>query len=438
MITTVLTGFTLCAGAQDVMKLKQCITYGLQNNRNKTIYTNGILAADARASEAVAAYLPSTSITAGFDNNVRLQQSVIPAGTFGEEEIRGSLSQRYGTDAVIEVGQVIYDQSLLTTIKAKRLRIRQTEFTLEKVEESIIFNISNAYFEIMVYSQQLQLLEINRQKYLRQQEIYRLQVAKGVTLQKDLDKVTVDLNNTTAQITVGESNLQLAKNQLKYEMGYAINDALEVRLTTEDEFPVVALPQQGSFDASQRTDYKIDLYGLQVLEAEQAAIRAEALPKLSVFFRYGAVSFADHFSNSYNEMFPYSTVGLRLSIPVLDFFGRNARYRQAKLATANTAESLELAKSKFTVEHENAVARLLQAHTNVSNGKRNIELAESVMKVTDLQFQKGMTDLTEWLNAQYALKETQNTYLNSLYTYCQGRIELERAGGTLKKFYNAL
>jgi outer membrane protein TolC len=90
------------------------------------------------------------------------------------------------------------------------------------------------------------------------------------------------------------------------------------------------------------------------------------------------------------------------------------------------------------VEYENARTKLLQAQVNVENDQRNVTLAESVLQLTDLQFQKGTTNLTDWLNTQNSLKEAQNSYLNSLYNYYLAKIDLEKAAGTLKTFYNSL
>ncbi|MCW4467619.1 TolC family protein [Flavobacterium sp. MFBS3-15] len=425
-------------GAQEAWSLKQCIAYGLQHHRNNTIYANEKLAADAMAREALAAYLPNIGITASFDNNIRLQQTVIPANVFGPEAIRGSLGQRYGTDAVIEVNQVLYDQSILTGLKANRYLGQQADLTLEQAQEAIIYNISIAYFQILVYTQQLRLLGYNNETYARQQDIYRLQVEKGVALQKDLDKVTVDFNNTASQIRVAQSNLRLAENQLKYEMGYPINEPILLHIADEIALPPLPQGAEDTFSPSARTDYRISELNIKVLETEQSRIRAEALPKLSAYFRYGAVSFSDHFKDSYDDMLPYSTVGLKLSIPVFDFFRRGAQYRQASINTANAGESLTLAGRKYIMEYENARTRLLQAEISIENDKRNVILAESVLSITDLQFRKGTTDLTDWLNTQYALKEAQNNYLGSLYLHYQARADFEKAAGTLKNFYNSL
>jgi outer membrane protein len=438
IIILFLFSFLLKANAQEVWTLKQCIEYGLKNNRNNTIYANEKLAADAKAREELADYLPRISLNSTLDNNLKLQQSVIPAGIFGPDEVRVSLTQKYNSNFVGQLDQVIYDQSLLTGLKANKYNKQRADLNIEQSQEAIIYNISIAYFQIFVFHQQLELLEHNRATYEKQIEIYNLQVSKGVTLQKDLDKVKVDYSNTISQIRVAQSNLQLAENELKYEMGFPISNPLKINLSTEIETPFSLENNTNTFSPASRIDYQLSEINIKTLEIEQSRIKYEGLPKLSAYFRYGAVGFGDNLNAAYNELLPYSAVGLKLSIPILDFYKRNTQYKQAKINRINAEENLKLTEGRYKVEYENASTKLIQAQTNVENDKKNVELAESVLKVTNLQFQKGTTNLTDWLNTQNSLKEAQSSYLNSLYNYYQARIDLEKAAGTLKTFYNLL
>ena len=350
--------FWLHGYAQENWTLKQCIEYGLKNNRNNTIYANEKLAADAKAKEVLADYLPKVSLTSTLDNNLKLQQSVIPAGIFGPDEIRVSLTQKYNSNFVGQLDQVIYDQSLLTGLKANKYNKQRADLNIEQSNEAIIYNISIAYFQIFVYNQQLELLKYNKETYEKQIEIYSLQVSKGITLQKDLDKVNVDYNNTISQIRVAQSNLKLAENELKYEMGYPINDLLTVNPSTELGTTLLNEESTNTFSPASRIDYKLSELNIKTLEIEQARIKAEGLPKLSAYFRYGAVGFGDKLNAAYDELLPYSAVGLKLSIPILDFYKRNAQYKQAKINRVNAEESLKLAEGRYKVEYENAYTKL--------------------------------------------------------------------------------
>lgn len=428
----------LSVNAQENWNLKRCIEFGLKNNRNNTIYANEKIAADARAKEALADYLPRVSLTSTLDNNLKLQQSVIPAGVFSPDELRVSFTQKYNSNSTAQLDQVIYDQSLLTGLKASKYNKQQADLNIEQSSEAIIYNISTAYFQIFVYNQQLSLLEYNKNTYEKQLEIYRLQVSKGTTLQKDLDKVNVDYNNTISQIRVAKSNLQLAENELKFEMGYPINDALSVDISAEMAIPLSVGENTIAFSPASRVDYKLSQLNIKLLEIEQSRIKAEGLPKLSAYFRYGAVGFGNNLNGAYDELLPFSAVGLKLDFPILNFYKRNARYKQAEINRINAQENLKLSEGRYHMEYGNASTKVVQARANLENDQRNVTLAESVLKVTDLQFQKGTTNLTDWLNTQNSLKEAQNSYINSLYSYHLARIELEKASGTLKTFYNSL
>jgi outer membrane protein len=428
----------LNADAQENWTLKQCIEYGLKNNRNNAIYANQKLAADARAKQVLADYLPHINVTSTLDNNLTLQQNVIPAGILGPDEIRVSLTQKYNSNTIAQLDQVIFDKSMLTGLKANKYYRQQADLNIEQSREAIIYNISTAYFQIFVFHQQLELLKYNKGSYEKQMAIFRLQVEKGTALQMDLDKVSVGYNNTISQIRVAESNLQLAENELKYEMGFPVNDLLPIKVYQEVKLPLRIEDSTKTFSPASRVDYKLAELEIKVLEIEQARIKADALPKLLGYVRYGAVSFGSKLQSAYDELLPYSAIGLKLNIPVFNFFKRNAQYKEARINRINAGESLKLAEEKYKVDYENARTKLLKTQTNVENDQRNVSLAESVLRVTDLQFQKGITTLTDWLYTQNSLKEAQNSYLNSLYSYYQARIDLEKAAGTLKTYFDSL
>ncbi len=426
--------------AQQKWNLKECIDYGLKNNRNTVIYANEKEEADAKAKEALADYLPKLSVSGTFDDNLKVQESVIPAGAFSPVPIKIAFTQKYNTNGTAQLDQTIYDQSLLTGLKANKYNKQQADLNIKQSQETIIYNISNAYYQIYVYREQLNLLKGNLDTYQKQIGISKLQVKKGVALQKDLDKVTVDYNNAVSQIRIAESNLTLSENQLKYEMGYPIGDKLPVDSVSQRDVikTVVTEAAVKPFEAGQRTDYQLSEVNSKLLEIDQSRIRAGALPKLTGYVKYGAVGFGKTIGPAFSDPNPFSAVGLKLNIPLFDFFKRNAQYNQARYKSLNAVENLKLDAGKYQLEYENAKTKLIKAQSNLWDDQRNIDLARSVFKTTDLQYQKGTTNLADWITAQNSIKDSQNSYLNSLYSYFQAIIDLEKAGGTLNTFYNSL
>jgi len=422
---------------QEQWTLKKCIEYGLKNNRNTAIYENEKRAADAAAKEALAAYLPSVSLTGTLDDNLKVQETIIPAGVFGPTDTRIAFSKKFNTNATAQLDQTIFDKSLLTGLKANKYNYQQSELNQQKSQETIIYNISTAYYQIFVYREQLNLLKANQETYRQQMVISELQVKKGVTLQKDLDKITVDYNNSVSQIRVAESDITLSENQLKYEMGYAINGTIVLE-DLPHETPVTPALNSLVFSAGSLTDYQLSEVNAKLLEIDQKRIKAGIYPKITAYARYGAVGFGDNLGPAFKELSPFSAIGLKLNIPIFDFFKRNAQSNQAKYKYLNAVENLKIDNGKYQLDFENAKTKLIKAQSNTENDKRNITLAQSVFNTTNLQYQKGVTDLTDWLNAQNSIKEAQNSYLSSLYNLYQAKIDLEKAGGTLRLFYTSL
>ncbi|WP_316845924.1 TolC family protein [Pedobacter psychrodurus] len=421
--------------AQQRWTLKECIEYGLRNNRSTQVYLNEKKIADAKAKEALAAHLPTISLSGTIDDNLKVQETIIPAGVFGPTDTRVAFTKKFSTNATAQLDQTFFDFSLITGLKANKYNKQQAELNIIKNEETIIFNISTAYYQIFVYQEQLDFLKANQETYKKQMEISRLQVNKGILLQKELDKITVDYNNAVSQGVVAESNLSLSQNQLKFEMGFPFEDPLEVEHSGVGQSPV--LPTSNTILVAGITDYRISQTEAKLLEIDEKRIKAGIYPKLTAYARYGGVGFGDQLGQSFSSISDFSVIGLKLNFPILDFFKRNAQYNQAKFKRINAQENLKIDENRYQLEYQNSRTKVTKEFINIENNKRTIDLAKSVLDVTDLQYQKGTVPLSEWLTAQQSLKEAQNNYLSSLYNYLLAKIELEKASGTLKTAYSS-
>ncbi|MBE9461987.1 TolC family protein [Dyadobacter subterraneus] len=434
--------FPLLSWAQQQLTLKQCIDYGLMHHRSVLVYKNDVDAATYKAKEALSAYLPAVNITSTIDDNIKVQQQVIPAGVFGPTDVKVAFTKRFSSNHFAQAEQTIFDKSLLTGLKANKISLKQAQLSGEQNQEILIYNISNAYYQILVYRQQLALLKANLESYKQQLAISKLQLEKGVAMEADVNKVQVNYNNIYSDVLAGESDLELAYNQLKNAMGYQLDDSVRIQDFDLDD-PVVAQTQLSvgsfpSFSAANRIDFKLSEINIALLDIDQARIRATAVPKLSAYAKYGGIGFGDNLGESFSSISDYAALGIKLSIPVFDGFKRNAQYNQARIKQVNARENLKIDQQNFNLEYENARTKLIKATASLDNDKRNIALAESVFKSTDLQYQKGVTGLTDWLNSQYSLKEAQSNYLSSLYNYLIAKIDLEKANGTLTTFHHSL
>lgn len=425
------------ASAQTKLSLKECIDYGLKNNGNVRIakLNEGIAAQQTR--EALSFYLPQVSASGALDDNIKLQSTVIPAGVFGAtEDRRITLGSKYSSVASAQVDQVVFDQALLTGLKANKPNIANAELSSKKTKENIIYNVSNSYYQVFVITQQIDLLKDNLDKTRQILGTLQLQLDNGVIKRVDFDRTKVSLNNIQSQLTLAESNLIYAQNQLKLQMGMPLTEQLV--LTDNPLNKPFQVYQPGAFDPSNLTDFKTQKINMQLQGIEKDRIRAGYLPKVSVYGRYGFQALGNNLGNSWGNWFSFGAVGLKLTIPVFDSFRRDAQYKQADLKQMIQNEQLKLNIQNYELQDNNATTQLQKARVNLANDDANVNLAKEVYDVTTLQYREGTVTLSDLLNAETSYKEAQSNYINSMLSYYQAQLGIEQSQGSLTGFYSEL
>jgi len=425
--------------AQQSFNLKDCIRYGLENHRSVIIKKNEKGIAEAATKEVRAGYLPSVSLNASVDDNLKVQEQIIPAGLFSDQDTRVAFTKQYTASGNLQLDQKIYDPALIISLKTNKYHLQQANLSAVKNDEEVIYNILSAYYQIMVYRQQQTFLNENKEIYSEQIRIAKLQVDKGVLAEVELYKIRVNNSHNLSQIRLSEKNLANSINELKNSMGYPIDQQLEIENERIDsKISTELLEVKSDFSAKNRTDYQLAEIDAVIQEMDYKKIRSGYLPTFSFYAKYGGTGFGDKLGESFSTIADFSSIGVKLSMPIFDGFSRRSQIQQSKLEYQNTLETLKLNESQFRMESENAKVKLEQAKISIDEESENISLAKRVSEITDLQYKKGIVDMTEWLNAQTSLKESQNNYLNSVVDWYVAQIELEKANGTIKTFYDNL
>ena len=266
--------------AQTRLSLKDCIAYGIKNNGNVKIaqYKESIALQQGR--EALAGYLPQVAGNGTLDDNIKLQSTVLPGALFGGEDRRVALGTKYSTNVSAQADQVIFDQALLVGIKANKPNLENAALNAQRTQETIIFNVTDAYYQVFVTSAQIDLLKDNLDKTQQILGTLQLQLDNGVIKKVDYDRTKVSLNNIQSQLTLAESNLILSNNQLKFQMGMPLSEQLE--LTDNPLNKPFKLVEPGKFDASTLTDFRIQNVNMQLQQIEKDRIKAGYLPKVSI------------------------------------------------------------------------------------------------------------------------------------------------------------
>ncbi len=431
---------SLAAGnvnAQSALDLQACIDYTLDHHASTKIYLNQNVIAREQGKEMLANYLPQVNGSISIDDNIIRQTTIIPAGVFSPEDLEVQFGNQYSSTAILQLDQVIYDQSLITGLKANEPNMEIAHLQGEQNEESLIIQTAQAYYQVLATHQKLALLNENEQKFEEQLEVVKLQLEKGVAKQVDYDRIRVSLNNVRSQQVVLQTNGQIALNRLRFVMGLPQDAELElaeVELTDLD----VSLPDLGLLDPGQNLNLQIQDQQLTLQEIDLQRKQASRIPTVSAYARYGAQAMGDEFGPSLQNLFDFSSIGLKVNVPIFSGMRRQSQIAQSRLNLENAHLNYQLTQENLNMQLQNAYTALASASASVEANRDNLALAKNVFDNSSLQYQKGVAPFSDLINSDYAYKEAQNNYINSIINYLNARLDYERANGSLNLYIQQL
>lgn len=418
--------------------LRSSIEYSLKNNPTSTIYNNQAEITKFDNKIALASYLPQINGNVTVDYNAKLPVTVMPAGVFGNpEEIRLSLGNKHQNGAVVQVDQKLFDLSSAVSLTAMKKNLELSKMQILKNNEELVYQTATAYYQVLIIGQQQKLLQENQKQYADLLKILKLQYDKGVIKKMDYDRTRVAYNNISSQLVLLETNKKLALNQLKVSIGMPMNETIVIDESVEVEMDVTP-PVSTTVDVTKRIDYLIQEQSLALKEIQVKAMRVAGLPSLGAYARYGANSYGNDFSESFEKWYDYSAIGVKLTVPIFNGMQVHSNYKITQLDLANMRETAKLNIQNFQLESENANTQLMTSYTSLSNDKENMILAKEVHEASNLEYKEGTSSLTDLLNSDYSYKEAQSNYINSLLNYLTSKLQYEKSKGTLTDYVNQL
>jgi outer membrane protein TolC len=425
------------ANAQDTLSLTKCIRVTLERNVNSTIYKNDVLLAQQKVRENKSAFLPTVSGNASFDYNIKLQTSIIPAGTLSPTETKLQIGNKFSTGGYLEADQAILDKSSGLAIRSAKVDKDISDLNVLKENESLIYNTASAYYQVLTYGEKGKLLRENENQYKQLLSILKLRYEQGVVKKSEYDRTRVNLNNIQAELALNENNYQLAINKLKNAMGIHLSTLININ-DSIDYSAQVAMPEAAGFNTRDLVSYRIDEQNILLKDIDVQKKKAAFVPTLSAYAKYGVNAYGSQLSNAFNNWFDYSAIGVKLTVPIFSGFKKSSQLEQSKLDARNQRLTARLNNDSYKLDYENSGSQLFSSYTSLLKNKENLSLAREVLQATGLEYKEGTSTLSTFLDDDYSYKEAQSNYITSLLDFLNSRLSFEKAKGTLTNYVSNL
>lgn len=437
--------FTQSKAQFQALSVEQAVKYALQNSMAiKNAYLNEEIA-KARVSETRAAGLPQISGAASIMHYPEIQRFVLentPNTPFYTNQLPNDAPIAFGLQlansltGTLSATQLLFNGSYLVGLRASKTYRELSARELKQAKISLSEQIQKTYYTILVNQEKTKLfdLSINRldSTYRETKALFK----NGFVEQIDIDRLEVSLNNLKAEKQKADRMLRLSTLGLKLQMGMPVKDSIQLTSSLEQVQVEGIAPANTTLDYSKRIEYQTLQTQKALAALDMDNIKAGYYPSLVGLATLGVNSAASRFENlgnisEKNRYAPYGFIGISLNVPVFDGLEKKYKYQQSKLKLQKVNHGLKELENVIDLELNQANISLANAQTNLEIQKRNLKLAQEVVRVSKVKYRQGVGSNLEVTNAEASLKESQTNYYTALYDFIIAKIDLEKAQGNL-------
>lgn len=363
------------------------------------------------------------------------QFGVIPPGSGGGTGDAPPIVAQFGVNnnfrASVQLNTLIFDGSYFVGLKAakgvKDLNQRQKALTAYELRYAII----NAYQSVLLIQENKKTLDsniTNLEKTLKEtQALYD----NGFAEQLDVDRLSLTLSNLQSERDIVNRQEQLAVNGLKFQMGYPMEE--DIRLS--DELSVLVANAEnvivdGTLDISNRIELDIFKQNEELNKLNERNIKMQYYPRLVGFAQHQQVLLRNNLFDGDEAGFnPTTVLGLTLSVPIFDGFEKKYQVQQIRLDQERLNLEVRNFRRATTMQVQNARINYSNARQRLENQRKNLALAERILKTTRIKYREGVGSSLEVTQAEQELYQTQANYINSLYDLLVAKTDLDKAQG---------
>lgn len=442
--------------------LEQAVQYALVNSVRAQNAELDQRIATAKVRETVGLGLPQVDVNAGIQHNEKLRRffatydpnsgffdfSNVPGIQPGDVVAATNFFQlKSGGDVGVTISQLIFNGSYLVGLKAASAYKNYADKASVVTDEQIIQEVTKAYYIVLVNNERVKIFDNNIARLDSLLKNTQAAHKNGFAEEIDVDRLQVQLNNL---MTVRDNFVNLdkiAKEFLKLQMGYPMDQSVQVTGSIADVSVESDISSYASgWDYKNRPDYIVMEANHQLQTLNIKNQYAGAMPTIAAFANVGIASQSPNVGGLFktnskvqddgfvgpDKWYDYSTLGVSLSWNVFSGLSRQYRIQQEKLTLMKIENGFRSLKSGIDLEIKNTSTVYKNALQSLNSQKRNMDLAVKIARVTKLKYEQGVGSNLEVIEAEASLRDSQLNYYTALFDAILAKVDLDKAYGKLK------
>lgn len=342
----------------------------------------------------------------------------------------GAGDDNYNSTSVgVEATQALFDATNWYELQRAEEEIDQQSFTLESDRQQLLFDVAQAYFEILRARDVLAARVAQERAIGRQLEQAQEQFDVGLIAITDVHEAQAAADLARAQRIAAESDLQISFEALerltgkRYQSIEALSEDLPIespKPSSRDAWVSLAMENSPALLATRA--------GVDIAKRDVDIAQSGHLPTLEAFARYDYSEADIEYVEGHNSE---SQIGLAANLPIFSGGSTSAQVNR------NTY-LLESAQYDFEDQRRSTTQQVRSLYTQVSNDVQTVDAQRqaivsnrSALEATRSGYEVGTRNIVDVLDAQQSLYNALADYAEARYTYVTDLIALRQQAGVL-------
>jgi outer membrane protein len=333
----------------------------------------------------------------------------------------------------------------ITAYKIAKKTISKSAYDLDAAKEEYLLSVASAYYDVMKAVKTADIAKSNVVRLTKHRDAANTRLRVGEATKTTLLRAEAELAGAQSEMIRAENNRKLTKTVLARVAGisgdYEVKESQESgaslrpmggqeleHLTINCQLPAVDCLKE--IGRNERAELKADLIGKNIAEHEVTYAKGSFLPTLSLEGVYSKKE-TDPSSPSDLEESVYGAV--KLNFPFFEGGLRRAEVLEAKAKLRQAEYNLSDLKKSINVDIENAYLNLITEMGILEKLKAETEYALDNYNAVSKQFEYGLANSIEVMDANSLLVSSERELVNAEYDYQFAVLKLKRTTGTLLK-----
>lgn len=377
--------------------------------------------------EAYGGLFPEVALTGSYSRTLKKQTMVMDFDGQSQTIQMGSDNSYQGG---LNVSLPVFAPALYKSITLTQADV---DLAVEKARSSkldLVNQVTKAYYQLLLAQDSYAVLQ---QSYAQAEATFNVVKAKyeqGAVSEYDKIRADVQVRSLKPSVVSARNGVNLARLQLQVLMGMDTDLTVAIAGNLKDYETMMFATQLSDIqlNLANNSDLKqLDL-NAGLLQKSLAVQRTNFMPTLSASFNYSYTSLNNDFKMSHYKWFPYSTVGLNLSIPL--FKASNfTKVKQTKIQMLQLNENRINTHRQLTMQATSYLDNMTASTEQVVSNKEGIIEAEKGQLIAQKRYEVGKGTILEVNDSEVALTQARLTYNQSIYDYLVAKTDLEKVLG---------